>query len=86
MTCPLKAAAPPIRRSILRALRERELDVAALGERAALPTAQLVPHLEALRQAGLLRLRHDGAQPLYRLDAERAGEIASFLRIVTRPM
>jgi DNA-binding transcriptional ArsR family regulator len=84
MTSALKAAAPPVRRSILRALSGRELDLASLGERATLSREELVPHVEALRRAGLLQVELRGDRTFCRLDARRTGEIAGFLQLVSR--
>lgn len=61
-----RALADPTRRAIFEQLcREGERTVGALTERARVSQPAVSKHLSALKQAGLVRNRHEGRQTLY---------------------
>lgn len=68
-----KALADPTRVRILGALRERELCVCELVDALAVPQSTLSTHLQALRRAGLVRVRRRHKWVYYRLSAGAAG-------------
>ena len=70
MTATFGVLAEPTRRRILDLLRERPRSVGELVER--LPTSQpgTSKHLRILREAGLVRVRHDAQRRWYELDPE----------------
>ncbi len=64
------AVAEPRRREILNYLALQERPVAEIVARLGLPQPSVSKHLRVLRDVGLVRLRRDGRQKLYRIDAE----------------
>ena len=62
------AVAEPRRRQILDALADGERPVNDLVDRLALAQPQVSKHLRVLRQVGLVEVREDGRQRLYRLN------------------
>jgi DNA-binding transcriptional ArsR family regulator len=70
MTATFEVLAEPTRRRILDLLRERPRSVSELVDR--LPTSQpgTSKHLRVLRDAGLVRVRHDAQRRWYELDTE----------------
>ena len=63
------AVAEPRRREILDALAQGELTVNALVERLGVAQPVVSKHLRVLREVGLVRVRDEGRQRIYRLDA-----------------
>jgi DNA-binding transcriptional ArsR family regulator len=63
------AIAEPQRRRILDLLRGRELAVSELASELDLPQPGVSKHLRVLREVELVRVRGDGKQRLYRLNA-----------------
>jgi len=64
------AIAEPQRRRILDLLRGRELAVSELASELGLPQPGVSKHLRVLREVELVRVRSDGKQRLYCLNAE----------------
>jgi DNA-binding transcriptional ArsR family regulator len=62
------AVAEPRRREILDALAGGELPVNDLVERLGLTQPQVSKHLKVLREVGLVEVRNEGRQRLYRLN------------------
>ena len=79
MATTFELVAEPTRRQILDLLRDRERPVGELVEQLGLSQPGVSKHLRALREAGLVRVRHDAQRRLYRLDAEPLGEIDAWL-------
>ena len=64
------AVAEPRRRDILDALAEAELPVNELVGRLGMTQPQVSKHLRVLREVGLVRVRDEGRQRIYRVDGE----------------
>ena len=62
------AISTPVRREILARLAARELPVMALAECFDMTLSAVSKHLGVLRNAGLVNVRKDGKQRLYRLE------------------
>ena len=73
------AIAEPVRREILAQLRCSELPAGSLVEILGLPQPNVSKHLKALRQAGLVRMRVNGQQRLYSLEAAPLAELDQWL-------
>ena len=71
--------AEPARRQILDLLRERPRLVGELTDRLGLPQPSTSKHLKALREAGLVRVGHDGTRRWYRLCPEPLRAIDQWL-------
>jgi DNA-binding transcriptional ArsR family regulator len=65
------AVAEPRRRQILDLLAGGERPVTDLVERIGIAQPQVSKHLRVLREVGLVRVRGEGRQRIYRLDARR---------------
>lgn len=72
--------AEPQRRRILDALRDGEQPVGALVSELGLSQPLVSKHLRVLRDAGLVRVRADGARRLYSIHSEPLREIEEWLR------
>jgi DNA-binding transcriptional ArsR family regulator len=79
MATTFELVAEPTRRQILDLLRDRERPVGELVELLGLSQPGVSKHLRALREAGLVRVRHEAQRRWYRLDAEPLGEIDAWL-------
>ena len=79
MDAVFEALGDPTRRQILELLAGGEQPAGAVVE--ALPISQpaVSQHLKVLREAGLVRVRADGSQRLYRVDTERVAEVRAAL-------
>jgi DNA-binding transcriptional ArsR family regulator len=64
------AVAEPRRREILDALAQAESTVNALVERLGVAQPVVSKHLRVLREVGLVQVRDEGRQRIYRLDPE----------------
>ena len=73
------AIADPVRRDLLALLRQGEQPVGALVQRLALPQPNVSKHLNALRKAGLVRIRVDGPRRFYSLDLAPLAELDQWL-------
>lgn len=80
------AVAEPKRRQILDLLARGELSVGDLVERMPLAQPLVSKHLRVLREVGLVHVRDEGRQRMYRLDAEPLRSIADWLRPYERAM
>ena len=69
------AVAEPRRREILDALADGERPVGDLVERLGLAQPQVSKHLKVLREVGLVDVRDEGRQRLYRIDGRPLREI-----------
>ena len=75
----LQLVAEPHRQGILRLIWRRELPVGELATRLDLSYSGVSQHLARLREAGLVTVRRDGKQRLYRADRERLGPLEALL-------
>jgi DNA-binding transcriptional ArsR family regulator len=73
------AVAEPRRRQILDVLAGGERSVTELVERLGLSQPLVSKHLRVLREVGLVQVREDGRQRLYRLDARPLRAITDWL-------
>ena len=69
------AVADPTRREILHLLSSRERSVNELCECFAISQPAISQHLRVLREADLVRVRSDGRQRFYRLEARALREV-----------
>jgi DNA-binding transcriptional ArsR family regulator len=74
------AVAEPRRRQILDLLAQGEQPVNDLVATLGLGQPQVSKHLKVLREVGLVRVRVEGPQRLYSLDADRLRPIHDWLR------
>jgi DNA-binding transcriptional ArsR family regulator len=75
----LQLVAEPRRQEILRHIWREELPVGELVERLEISYGGVSQHLALLRNAGLVTVRRNGKQRLYRADHERLGPLRPFL-------
>src|ERR687892_361914 len=75
----LRALAHPARRSMLELVWDAERSSSELAEAVALTRPAASQHLKVLRDAGLVRVRVDGNQRLYRVDSDRLAEVRAAL-------
>ena len=76
-----RTLADPSRRAIFERLcREGELTVGALTAQAGISQPAVSKHLGLLRQAGLVRDRHEGRQTHYRAHPEALAPLADWTR------
>jgi DNA-binding transcriptional ArsR family regulator len=75
----LQLVAEPHRQGILRLTWSDELPVGELASRLDLSYSGVSQHLARLREAGLVTVRRDGKQRLYRADRQRLGPLEAFL-------
>ena len=71
--------AEPRRREILDRLREGEASVTELVDRLEISQPAVSKHLRVLRDAGMVEVRPDGKQRLYRLDDAALRELDDWL-------
>jgi DNA-binding transcriptional ArsR family regulator len=71
----LRALAHPGRRAMLRLIWDAERSSSELAAAVAMTRPAASQHLKVLRDAGLVRVRVDGNQRLYRVDADRLAEV-----------
>lgn len=64
-----KALADPTRRRMLERLRDGDLNAGQLAEGLPMTKASVSHHLALLKQAGLIRVRRQGQNLVYTLDA-----------------
>ncbi|HST60982.1 MAG TPA: metalloregulator ArsR/SmtB family transcription factor [Longimicrobium sp.] len=69
------AIAEPQRRRILALLRTGERAATDIADTLALAVSPTSKHLRVLREVGLVRVREDGRQRVYALDAEGLREV-----------
>jgi DNA-binding transcriptional ArsR family regulator len=71
----LRALAHPGRRAMLELVWDAERSSSELADAVAMTRPAASQHLKVLRDAGLVRVRVDGNQRLYRVDADRLAEV-----------
>jgi DNA-binding transcriptional ArsR family regulator len=75
----INAIAEPRRRDILVLLRDGEQPVMGLAQDLGMTQPQASKHLRVLREVGLVRVRGDGKQRLYALDARALRPVHEWL-------
>ncbi len=75
----LLVLADPTRRAIMTLLAERERAAGELVAAFALSQPAISRHLRVLREAGLVRVRDEGRQRIYRLDAAPLADLDAWL-------
>ncbi|AIE85357.1 ArsR/SmtB family transcription factor [Fimbriimonas ginsengisoli] len=73
------AISAPSRRDMLRMLARREMPVMELAESFDMTLSAVSQHLGVLRDAGLVSLRKEGRQRMYRLNPEPLRAVAEWL-------
>jgi len=76
---PFNAVAEPRRRELLEAFDGRERSVNDLVEILDWPQPMVSKHLTVLREVGLVEMRKDGRQRLYRVNAGKLKPIAEWV-------
>lgn len=71
----LRALAHPARRAMLRLVWDAERSSSDLAGAVGMSRPAASQHLKVLREAGLVQVRVDGNQRLYRVDLERLTEV-----------
>ena len=71
----LRALAHPARRAMLKLVWDAERSSSELADAVALTRPAASQHLKVLRDAGLVQVRVDGNQRLYRVDTDRLSEV-----------
>jgi DNA-binding transcriptional ArsR family regulator len=71
----LRALASPTRRAILELVWDAERSSSEIADEVGATRPATSQHLKVLRDAGLVRVRADGNQRLYRVDTERLAEV-----------
>jgi DNA-binding transcriptional ArsR family regulator len=75
----LRALANPTRRAMLELVWDAERPSSEIAEEVGATRPAASQHLKVLRDAGLVRVRTDGSQRLYRVDTERMAEVRGAL-------
>jgi DNA-binding transcriptional ArsR family regulator len=79
MDVTLRALANPARRAMLELVWDAERSSSEIAEAVGATRPATSQHLKVLREAGLVRVRTDGSQRLYRVDAGRLAEVRAAL-------
>ena len=79
MDTTLRALASPARRAILELVWDAERSSSEIAEAVGATRPATSQHLKVLRETGLVRVRADGSQRLYRVDTERLAEVRAAL-------
>jgi len=79
MEVALRAIADPSRREILRLVSGRELPACKIAAHFAVTRPCVSQHLQVLVMAGLLDMRRNGTQRLYRARKDKLEELRQFL-------
>jgi len=79
MDVTLRALANPARRAILELVWDAERTSSEIAEAVGATRPATSQHLKVLRDAGLVQVRADGSQRLYRVDSERLAEVRAAL-------
>ena len=79
MVATFAALAEPNRRQLVSLLRDHELPVGALVDRTDMSQPSVSKHLRVLREAGLVTVRREAQQRLYRLRLEAFVEAEAWL-------
>jgi DNA-binding transcriptional ArsR family regulator len=75
----LRALANPTRRAMLELVWDAERSSSQIADAVGATRPATSQHLKVLRDAGLVRVRADGSQRLYRVDTERMAEVRGAL-------
>jgi DNA-binding transcriptional ArsR family regulator len=75
----LRALANPTRRAMLELVWDAERTSSEIAEAVGATRPAASQHLKVLREAGLVRVRADGSQRLYRVDTEQVAEVRAAL-------
>lgn len=75
----LDAVGNPTRRRLLRLLREGETTVGRLADELPVTQPAVSQHLRVLRDAGLIKVRPEGARNLYSIDLDGMTEIRAWV-------
>ena len=75
----LRALANPTRRAMLELVWDAERSSSEIAAAVGATRPAASQHLKVLRDAGLVRVRIDGSQRLYRVDTERLTEVRGAL-------
>ena len=75
----LRALANPTRRAMLELVWDAERSSSQIADAVGTTRPATSQHLKVLRDAGLVRVRVDGNQRLYRVDTERMAEVRAAL-------
>ena len=75
----LRALANPTRRAMLELVWDRERSSSQIADAVGATRPAASQHLKVLRDAGLVRVRSDGSQRLYRVDTGRLAEVREAL-------
>jgi len=75
----LRALANPVRRAMLELVWDAERSSSEIADAVGTTRPATSQHLKVLREAGLVRVRADGSQRLYRVDTERMDEVRTAL-------
>ena len=71
----LRALAHPARRAMLRLVWDAEQSSSEIAAQVGMSRPAASQHLKVLRDAGLVQVRVDGNQRLYRVDTDRLSEV-----------
>jgi DNA-binding transcriptional ArsR family regulator len=77
----LRALANPTRRAMLELVWDAERSSSEIADAVGATRPATSQHLKVLRDAGLVRVRSDGSQRLYRVDVERMAEVRRALEV-----
>ena len=80
-----QALADPIRRAILRMLRDTALPAGAIAGTFTVSRPAISRHLRVLREAGLVREKIRGRERFYRLDPTLLEKVEAFVRELRSP-
>jgi DNA-binding transcriptional ArsR family regulator len=75
----LRALANPTRRAMLELVWDTERSSSEIADAVGATRPAASQHLKVLRGAGLVRVRIDGSQRLYRVDTKRLAEVRAAL-------
>jgi DNA-binding transcriptional ArsR family regulator len=78
-----KILAHPLRRALLRTLKEGDRTLAFLARTTGASPSRTSNHLRLMEQAGLIRARKEGRRRVYSLRAESLREMADFLKLLS---
>jgi DNA-binding transcriptional ArsR family regulator len=79
MDATLRALANPTRRAMLELVWDAERTSSEIAEAVGATRPATSQHLKVLREAGLVQVRADGSQRLYRVDTQRLAEVRAAL-------
>lgn len=75
-----QALADPIRRDILRMVRDRDLSAGAIAGAFSVSRPAVSRHLRVLREAGLIRDEQRGRERVYQIELAALAELEAFLQ------